>query len=112
MPRRASNTSRRNVYVIRHDDVSYEWPHASTGVVIGKDKVLIVDTAYLPSRTEADIALIRKLTDKPARWLVYTHWHMDHNNGAAAYKHGHRKRRPMPGSVTIQRGSAALSCRR
>jgi glyoxylase-like metal-dependent hydrolase (beta-lactamase superfamily II) len=74
------------VYVILHDDASDEWPHGNTGIVVGANEVLLVDTAYLPSRTQADIALIRKLTPLPVRWLVYTHWHMDHNNGAGAYK--------------------------
>lgn len=74
------------VYVIRHDDASDEWPHGNTGIVIGRHGVLVVDTAYLPSRTRADIALLRRLTDLPVTHLVYTHWHMDHNNGAAAYK--------------------------
>jgi len=75
-----------NVYVILHDDATDEWPHANTGIVIGAREVLLVDTPYLPSRAVADIALIRKLTPLPVRWLVYTHWHMDHNYGAAAYK--------------------------
>ena len=74
------------VYVIVHDDATDEWPHANTGVIVGESEVFVVDTAYLPSRTEADIALIRKLTPLPVRWLAYTHWHMDHNNGAAAYQ--------------------------
>jgi cyclase len=74
------------VYAIIHDDASDEWPHSNTGVVIGDDGVLVVDATYLPSRARADIALIRSVTDKPVRYLVYTHWHMDHNNGAVAYR--------------------------
>jgi glyoxylase-like metal-dependent hydrolase (beta-lactamase superfamily II) len=73
------------VYAIIHDDATDAWPHGNTGVVVGRDGVLVVDATYLPSRARADIALIRKVTDKPVRWLVNTHWHFDHNNGAAAY---------------------------
>ena len=47
---------------------------------------LVVDATYLPSRARADIALIRTVTDRPVRYLVYTHWHFDHNNGAIAYR--------------------------
>ena len=74
------------VYAIVHDDATDEWPHSNTGVVIGDDGVLVVDATYLPSRARADIALIRSVTDKPVRYLVYTHWHMDHNNGAVSYR--------------------------
>src|SRR5512132_1833989 len=73
------------VYAILHDDATDQWPHGNTGVIVGKDAVLVVDACYLPSRARADIALIRSVTNKPVRYLVYTHWHFDHNNGASAY---------------------------
>ena len=74
------------MYVILHDNATEDWPHGNTGVVIGETGVLVVDSTYLPSRARADIALIRKLTDKPVRYLAYTHWHFDHNNGGIAYR--------------------------
>jgi glyoxylase-like metal-dependent hydrolase (beta-lactamase superfamily II) len=74
------------VYTIIHDDATDVWPHGNTGVVVGGSGVLVVDATYLPSRARADIALIRRITDKPVRWLVNTHWHFDHNNGASAYR--------------------------
>lgn len=58
------------VYVILHDNATEDWPHGNTGVVIGETGVLVVDSTYLPSRARADIALIRKLTDKPVRYLA------------------------------------------
>ena len=74
------------VFVIVHDDATDEWPHGNTGVIVGNDGVLVVDSNYLPSRARADIALIRQVTNKPVRHLVITHWHFDHNNGTVAYK--------------------------
>jgi glyoxylase-like metal-dependent hydrolase (beta-lactamase superfamily II) len=74
------------VYAIIHDDVSDQWPHGNTGVVVYDDGILVVDATYLPSRSRADIALIRGLTDKPVRYLVNTHWHMDHTYGNEAYR--------------------------
>jgi glyoxylase-like metal-dependent hydrolase (beta-lactamase superfamily II) len=75
-----------SVYVIEHDDATDEWPHGNTGVIVGQSGVLVIDSCYLPSRARADIALIRRITDKPVRFLVTTHWHFDHNNGAIAYR--------------------------
>jgi glyoxylase-like metal-dependent hydrolase (beta-lactamase superfamily II) len=74
------------VYAIIHDDASDQWPHSNTGVVVYEDGVLVVDATYLPSRARADIGLIRALTDKPVRYLVNTHWHMDHTYGNEAYR--------------------------
>ena len=75
-----------NVYVIEHDDATDEWPHGNTGVIVGQDGVFVIDSCYLPSRARADIALIRRITNKPVHYLMTTHWHFDHNNGAIAYR--------------------------
>lgn len=74
------------VYAIIHDDATDQWPHGNTGVVVSDGGVLVVDATYLPSRARADIALIRRLTDQPVRYLVNTHWHMDHTHGNEAYR--------------------------
>ncbi len=75
-----------NVFVIEHDDATDEWPHGNTGVIVGRTGVFVIDSGYLPSRARADIALIRRVTDNPVRFLMTTHWHFDHNNGASAYR--------------------------
>jgi cyclase len=54
--------------------------------VIGSDGVLVVDSTNLPSLARRMIGDIRKLTDKPVRVLVNTHWHPDHLMGNAAYQ--------------------------
>jgi cyclase len=74
------------VYVLLHDDATDEWPHGNTGVIVTTEGVVVLDSTYLPSRARADIALIRQLTSTPVRYLVNTHWHFDHNNGAVAYR--------------------------
>jgi glyoxylase-like metal-dependent hydrolase (beta-lactamase superfamily II) len=74
------------VYAIIHDDATDQWPHGNTGVVVSDDGVLVVDATYLPSRARGDIALIRRITDRPVRYLVNTHWHMDHTHGNEAYR--------------------------
>ena len=73
------------VFAIRHKDATPDWPSGNTLVVIGEREVLVVDSCVLPSAAREDIAQIRQWTDKPVRWLVNTHWHIDHNAGNRAY---------------------------
>ena len=54
--------------------------------IIGDDGVLVLDTGNIPSATRRQIAEIKKLTDKPVRYVVNSHWHPDHNLGNAEYK--------------------------
>jgi glyoxylase-like metal-dependent hydrolase (beta-lactamase superfamily II) len=74
------------VYSIIHGRATEFNPHGNTGIVVGDNAVLVVDSDFLPSRTDADIALIRKVTDKPVRYLVNTHWHGDHTHGNGVYR--------------------------
>jgi glyoxylase-like metal-dependent hydrolase (beta-lactamase superfamily II) len=75
-----------NVFAIIHDNATDEWPHGNTGIIVGRRSVFVIDSCYLPSRARADIALIRRVTDKPVSKLATTHWHFDHNFGASAYR--------------------------
>ena len=66
---------------------------ASTGIVsgnttavIGDDAVLVFDTGNFPSVTRRIVADLRKLTDKPVRFVVNSHWHFDHANGNAVFQ--------------------------
>lgn len=54
---------------------------ANAGIIIGQDAVLVVDT--LTSAGEAEIFFedIQKITNKPVRYVVNTHYHLDHSLG-------------------------------
>ena len=53
-------------------------PSGNVVAVIGDDGVLVVDSGRFPTLARRMIAEIRKRTDKPVRYLVHTHWHLDH----------------------------------
>lgn len=74
------------IYTIRHADPTDDFPDGNTTVVVGEREVLVVDTCYLPSSADADIARIRQWTDKPVRWVLNTHWHNDHIGGNHRYR--------------------------
>jgi glyoxylase-like metal-dependent hydrolase (beta-lactamase superfamily II) len=54
--------------------------------IINDDDVVVVDAALFPSSARRMIAELEKLTDKPVRYLVNTHWHDDHHGGNLAYR--------------------------
>ncbi|HEY7111628.1 MAG TPA: MBL fold metallo-hydrolase [Thermoanaerobaculia bacterium] len=53
-------------------------PSGNVTAVIGEDGVLVVDSGRFPTLAKRMIAEIEKRTDKPVRYLVHTHWHLDH----------------------------------
>jgi cyclase len=59
--------------------------NCNAAIVILDDSVLVVDTHSKPSAARELIAEIKKLTDKPVRYVVNTHFHWDHYQGNQAY---------------------------
>jgi cyclase len=55
-------------------------------LVINESDVVVVDANILPQSARHVVAEIRKLTDKPVRYVVNTHWHSDHHYGNAVYR--------------------------
>jgi cyclase len=54
-------------------------------IILLDDGVMVVDTHSKPSAARALIEQIKKLTDKPVKWVVNTHFHWDHFQGNQAY---------------------------
>lgn len=58
---------------------------ANVLVIINEEDVVVVDSNILPAGARAVIGEIRKLTSKPVRYVVNTHWHSDHHYGNDTY---------------------------
>ncbi len=50
------------------------------GVSSGEDGVFLIDDQYAPL-TKKILAAVKKISDKPIRFLLNTHWHFDHTGG-------------------------------
>jgi len=76
-----------NVY--SYLDVKTDTPQnsfaANAGIVIGKDGVLVIDTLISAKEADRFIADIRKVTDKPIKYVVDTHYHLDHAFGNSEF---------------------------
>src|ERR1700720_2226178 len=59
--------------------------NCNAAIIMLGDSVLVVDTHSKPSAARALIEQIKKLTDKPVRYVVNTHFHWDHYQGNQAY---------------------------
>lgn len=74
------------VWLIAKPATTYP-PFEGNSVVIEQEKGLVViDAGGAPASGRAIVAEIQKVSKKPVRWLVYTHYHGDHNLGAGALK--------------------------
>ncbi|MDA0352410.1 MAG: MBL fold metallo-hydrolase [Chloroflexi bacterium] len=51
------------------------------GIIVGDEGVLLIDSLRVPSFARDLIADVKKLTDKPIRYVVDTHSHWDHSWG-------------------------------
>jgi len=58
----------------------------NTGVIVGDDGVMVVDAQATPAMADDVIARITKVTDKPVKYVLLTHFHAVRTLGASAFK--------------------------
>jgi cyclase len=64
----------------------YHHQESNNAFFVTDEGVLVIDTRQHPRRAEELLATIRKVTDKPIRWVVNTHAHGDHYFGNSVFK--------------------------
>jgi cyclase len=50
------------------------------GLSVGQDAAFIIDDQYAPL-TDKIVEAVKKVTDKPVKFVINTHWHGDHTGG-------------------------------
>ncbi len=58
----------------------------NTGIVVGDDAVMVIDTQATPVMAQDVIRRIREVTDKPIRYVVLSHYHAVRVLGASGYQ--------------------------
>ena len=61
----------------------------NTGIIIGDDAVMVLDTQATPVMAQDVIRRIREVTDKPIKYVVLSHYHAVRVLGASAYQPEH-----------------------
>ncbi len=62
------------------------WFNPNTLIIVGRRFVTVVDTNISAADTREVLGAIRKITKKPVRYVVNTHWHEDHIVGNRVYR--------------------------
>ncbi|MYN14603.1 MBL fold metallo-hydrolase [Pusillimonas sp. TS35] len=57
----------------------------NTGVIIGDDAVMVIDTQATPVMAQGVIDRIKEVTDKPVKYILLSHYHAVRVFGASAY---------------------------
>lgn len=76
----------------------------NTGVIIGDDGVMIIDTQATPLMAQKVLARIREITDKPVKYILMSHYHAVRVLGAAAYEAEHVIASQKTYEMVVERG--------
>jgi glyoxylase-like metal-dependent hydrolase (beta-lactamase superfamily II) len=74
------------IYAFISPETSGPIPSGNVVAVIGDGGVLVVDSGRFPALARRIVAEIRAKTGQPVRYLVHTHWHLDHVTGDGEFR--------------------------
>jgi glyoxylase-like metal-dependent hydrolase (beta-lactamase superfamily II) len=60
--------------------------NANSAFIINDTDVVVVDTTLTPGTAKELLAALRKLTNKPVKYVINTHWHDDHIMGNQVFR--------------------------
>jgi glyoxylase-like metal-dependent hydrolase (beta-lactamase superfamily II) len=83
-----ADLSAKQISFTRLSDNAYAYTaegDPNSGVIIGDDAVMVIDTTATPIMAQDLIARIRSVTNKPIKYVVLSHYHAVRVLGASAY---------------------------
>ena len=83
-----SDLTEKVISFIKLSDNAYAYTaegDPNSGVIIGDDSCMVIDTTATPVMAQDLIKRIREVTDKPIKYVVLSHYHAVRVLGASAY---------------------------
>ena len=80
----------------------------NTGIVVGDDAVMVIDTQATPVMAQDVIRRIRAVSDKPIKYVVLSHYHAVRVLGATAYTPEHIIASHDTYDLIVERGEADM----
>src|SRR5712672_48997 len=80
----------------------------NTGIIVGDDAVMVVDTQATPVMAQDVVRRIREVTSKPIKYVVLSHYHAVRVLGASAYKPDHIIASRDTYDLIVERGEADM----
>jgi glyoxylase-like metal-dependent hydrolase (beta-lactamase superfamily II) len=80
----------------------------NSGIVVGDDAVMVIDTQATPVMAQDVIRRIREVTDKPIKYVVLSHYHAVRVLGASGYKPEHIIASRDTYDLIVERGEADM----
>jgi cyclase len=74
------------VYAVMRREPAGLAVEANNVFIVNDDDVVVVDTSQSLALTKEIIAALRKITTKPVKFVINTHWHDDHYIGNQVYR--------------------------
>lgn len=74
------------VYALIRNEPASLWFNPNNLFIIGKNDVIVIDSNISSDYTREVLAELRRITDRPVRYVINTHWHEDHIIGNRVYR--------------------------
>src|ERR1700689_1639855 len=80
----------------------------NSGVIVGDDGVMVIDAQATPVMARQVIERVKKVTDKPIKYVLLTHYHAVRVLGASAYQGGEILASAATRALIAERGQADM----
>ena len=80
----------------------------NSGIIVGDDGVMVIDAQATPVMAQQVIDRVRKVTDKPIKYVLLSHYHAVRVLGASAYQGAEILASDGTRSLIVERGKADM----
>jgi len=76
----------KGIYALIRTEPAALWFNPNNIFIIGDEYAIVVDSNISSDYTREVLAELKKLTDRPVKYVINTHWHEDHIIGNRVYR--------------------------